>query len=186
LPLTLNEALRDDDIPLRRGSMQIIRRHGRRDLLYFDPSKLDKTQYSRESACRALWYWFHALLEDEEVQKRGVIILNYNANFSNRNRDPPLTKLCFKTLQGTLPVRVSAIHGCHVPIVYSCIISILLVFMGERVRRRILAHNGTVEAVIQTLQNVYDIHADDIPIDMGGNLKLDVCGWLDERKAAGL
>lgn len=186
-PLTLTSALRDDTIPLYLSSMQIIRRQSpSRDILYFDPSKLDKTLYTRDSACRALWYWFHAMLEDEQVQKRGIIILNYNANFSLRNRDPTLTKLCLRTVQGILPIRMSAIHGCHAPLMYSCLISFILVFVGERVRQRILAHNGSQESVLCTLRTTYGIQLEDIPTDMGGNRVLDVAAWLNERKRDGL
>lgn len=185
-PLTLAAALRDDKIPLELGSMQIIRRKTARDILHFDPSKLDKTAYSRESGCRALWYFFHALLEgDEDVQKRGIIILNNNANFSPKNRDPPFTKMCFATIKGALPIRLSAIHGCHVPLIYNCVAAIVMLFMGDRLRKRILTHNGSNEHVVDILQNKYGIDAEHIPQDMGGELQLDVRVWLEERAAAG-
>jgi CRAL/TRIO domain len=166
--------------------MQIIRRNKCRDILYFDPSKLDKTKYTRESGLRAFWYFFHALLEDEEVQKRGIIILNFNRHYSNSNRDPQFTKLCFNAIKGVLPIRLSVVHGCHVPFGYSCVIALVLFFLGDRLRKRILVHNGTEEHVLMVLQNQYRIAAEHIPFDMGGTLQLNVHAWLEERRSRGL
>jgi hypothetical protein len=185
-PLTLKGPLKDDMIPLELGAMQIIRRSNDRDILYFDPSKLDKTKYTRESARRAFWYFFHALLEDVNVQKRGLIVLNYNANFGMSNRDPPFTKMFFNTIKGALPIRISAIHGCHVPYIYGCVIALLMIFIGERLRKRIVVHNGTNEEVNAVLVKQYGIAMEYIPQDMGGLLKLDVRSWLQERRNAGL
>jgi CRAL/TRIO domain len=184
-PLTLDGPLKDDTATLDIGVLAIIRRKNARNILYFDPSKSDKTKYTRESALRAVWYGLHALLEDTEVQKRGVIALNYNANFRLSNRDPPLTKKCFSTLKGALPLRISAIHGTHVPYVYGCVIALVMVFLGERLRKRIIVHNGTNEEVIAALE-LYGISIEDIPIDMGGLLKLDISTWLENRRAVGL
>jgi CRAL/TRIO domain len=185
-PLTLNGALRDDTIPLEIGAIQIIRRRNDRDILYFDPSKLDKTKYTRESARRAFWYLFHALLEDVNVQKRGLIVINYNANFSLSNRDPPFTKMFFNTIKGALPIRISAIHGCHVPYIYGCVIALLMIFLGERLRKRIVVHNGTNDEVNAALVKKFGIAMEYIPSDMGGLLKLDIYNWLQERRNAGL
>jgi CRAL/TRIO domain len=185
-PLTLTGALRDDTVPLELGAMHVIRRNKARDILYFDPSKLDKTKYSRESARRAFWYFCHALLEDADVQKRGMIILNFNRHFSNSNRDPQFTKMCVSTIKGALPIRMSAIHGCHVPYMYSCAIALVMLFLGERLRKRILLHNGTNEHVLTVLEDEYRIAAQHIPTDMGGLLQLNVLAWLEERRADGL
>lgn len=184
-PLTLNGPLHDATVPLEIGAMQIIQRNDARNILYFDPSKLDKTKYSRESAQRAFWYIFHVLLEDIDVQKRGVIVLNYNEHFRNSNRDPPLTKMFFNTMKGALPIRISVIHGCHVPYFYSCVIAIMMIFLGDRLRKRVIVHDGTHEQVIKSLEK-YGISISDVPTDMGGLYELDTIAWLNERRNNGL
>lgn len=184
-PLTLNGPLKDDMIPLGIGATMIIQRKNDRNILYLDPSKMDKTKYKRESALRSFWYFFHAILEDEEVQKRGIILLNYNANFSFKNRDPPFTSMCCDMMKGTLPIRMSAIHGTHVPFLYKCILALVMIFLGERLRKRIILHNGTKDEVIAALAS-YGIHEKDIPTDMGGLFELNVRQWLLERRNAGL
>ena len=184
-PLSLNGPLKEDIVPLELGALVIIRRKNDRDILYFDPSKLDKTKSTRESALRAFWYIFHALLEDVEVQKRGVIILNYTANFKNSNRDPPFPKMCLNSIRGALPLRLSAIHGTHLPFFYGCVISLFMILLGERLRKRIIVHNGTKDEVNAALES-YGIHIQDIPTDMGGLLKLDVRSWLLERRNVGV
>jgi hypothetical protein len=85
-----------------------------------------------------------------------------------------------------LPIRMSAIHGCHVPYMYSCAIALVMLFLGERLRKRILVHNGTDEYVLTVLEDEYRIAAEHIPTDMGGLLQLNVLAWLEERRAAGL
>jgi hypothetical protein len=189
--LTLNDARKEDTAPLEAGAMHVIRRNGHgnpgvRDILYVDTSKLDKTKYSRESGCRAFWYFFHCLLEDEQVQKRGLVCLTYNANFSNKNRDPTFTKMCLNTIKGALPIRMSAFHGCHPPLLYGIVSSVVMLFLGERLRKRVLAHSGSTEHVLNVLERKYSLTRDIVPTDMGGNLKLDIKRWLEERRASGL
>lgn len=165
--------------------MHIIRRNNGRDILFFDTSKLDKTKYTRESGLRALWYFLHALLEDEDVQKRGMIVISFNRRFSSSNRDPQFTKLCASVGKGAIPIRLSAVHGCHIPLCYSFLMAFLLLFVDTRVRKRIFVHNGTDEQVLKLLENQYQISAEHVPTIMGGKLHLDIHAWLASRRASG-
>jgi len=79
--LTLANVYDEDEseVALRRGFYSIIpvRHSSGRFIIYADPGKLDRTLYTPEMLVRAVWYITHAVLEDEEVQKKGVIaILN--------------------------------------------------------------------------------------------------------------
>jgi hypothetical protein len=207
-PITVESLyLHNDHRPLECGSMQIIQRAksydtsqstssihhiidtnapDERNILWFDPSKLEPTQYSRESGCRALWYVFHAYLEDVQVQQRGLICINYSANFSLKNRDPPFTRMCLSSLQGCLPIRISVFHGCHPPPLFRFVARILLFVLGERLRKRVIPHSGTNEYVNSILQNKFNISQQYIPTEMYGHLSLNVMEWLRQRRAAGL
>jgi CRAL/TRIO domain len=189
------ESMLPDSKPMEIGAMQVIRRHktatdddeeDERDMLYVDVSKVEPSLYSRESGCRAFWYFFHSLLEDEQVQKRGLIVINYSEHFGLKNRDPPFVRMCIGSLQGCLPIRLSAFHGCHPPKMFRLVTRIFLAFLGERLRKRVLPHFGSHEAVVNVLVNKYSIPRHCIPTDIGGDRELDVLAWLQERRAAGL
>jgi CRAL/TRIO domain len=210
-PITLDTFVTSDDRkPLEIGALQVIHRPktnttsntdvaapsasassscsdvDERDMLWVDVSKLEPTHYSREAGIRAFWYFFHALLEDEQVQRRGLIVVNYSAHYTSKNRDPTFTRMCVSSLQGCIPIRLSAFHGCHPPTLYRLAASIFLLLIGDRLRKRVLPHAGTNEHVIAILERKYHIPRDLIPVDMGGNLTLDVQGWLAQRQASGL
>lgn len=205
-PITLESIyVHNDHRPLEIGSMQIIQRAksydtsqssihhpidanapDERNILWFDASKLEPTQYTRETGCRALWYIFHAYLEDIQVQQRGLICINYSAHFSMKNRDPQFTRMCISSLQGCLPIRISAFHGCHPPPLYRFAARILLFILGERLRKRVIPHTGTNEHVNCILQNKFNISQNYIPTEMDGNLLLNVTEWLQQRKESGL
>jgi hypothetical protein len=138
------------------------------------------------SGCRAFSYFFHSLLEDEQVQKRGLFSLNYFEYFSNKNRDPTFARMCIGCMQGILPIRVSVIHGCHPPMLYRVAARLVLFFMGERLRKRVQPHSGSHEHVVNLLESKLGIPRNCIPTDMGGDLEMDILGWLAERQAAGL
>jgi hypothetical protein len=157
-----------------------------RNILWFDASKLDPTSYTRDAGCRSFWYIFHAYLEDEQVQQRGMICINYSAHFTLKNRDPAFTRMCIGSLQGCLPIRISAFHGCHPPTLFRFAIRFFLLLIGERIRKRIIPHFGSEENVIQILEQKYDISRQHIPTDMGGNYILNGIEWLQKRRSAGL
>ena len=186
-------SMEEDMKPLQIGALQVIRRRktaidgsDERDILYMDSSKLEPGAYTRESGCRAFWHLFHALLEDEQVQKRGLIVLGYSANFRNRNRDSTFTRMCVASMQGCLPIRLSAFHVCHSPPIFHFFAKMLLCFIGERLRKRVLPHAGKYEKVVELLVSKYAIPLSCIPTDMSGDLVLDQQAWLDQRRAAGL
>lgn len=188
-------SMQEDWLPIQKGALQVIRRpktegaspdSDERDILYMDSSKLEPGAYTRESGCRAFWYLFHCLLEDEQVQKRGLIVLGFSANFQNRNRDSVFTRMCLASMQGCLPIRLSAFHVCHSPIVFHFVAKMLLCFIGERLRKRVLPHAGKYDKVVETLGQKYFLQKNFIPTDMGGDLILNQQAWLDERLASGL
>ena len=205
-PITVESLyVHNDHRALENGAIQIIQRAksydttqssihhpvdtnapDERNILWFDPSKLEPTQYIREAGCRAFWYIFHAYLEDVQVQQRGLVCINYSANFSLKNRDPLFTRMCISSLQGCLPIRISVFHGCHPPPIYRFVARILLFLIGDRLRKRVIPHSGTNEHVISILENKFNISQNYVPTDMDGNYPLNVPEWMQQRKEAGL
>lgn len=58
--------------------------------------------------------------------------------------------------------------------------------MPERMRKRVRVHNqGSDEKVLEALKK-YGLERDVLPSDIGGNVILDMDGWLNESKKKGL
>jgi hypothetical protein len=165
------------------GSIFVLPRDRDRNLLYYDPSNWDPTAFSREVALRAFWYIIHAFLEqDEEVQRRGVICVMNGASVTHRNRDPALTRAIVTSAKGYLPVRITAFHGCHLPVWTRVVARCIKVLLAERLRRRILVWSGSREHVLRSLARL-GVDRTCLPIAMGGDVVLDILQWLEERRS---
>jgi hypothetical protein len=187
MPLTLSKALKDDMVAI---SMQFYSLTGTKDasgrsIVYLQPSKQDKSKYTRESMCRAMWYIVHAALEDEMTQKRGVVNLSFPDNAKLSQLDRSLVKMNLDCIKGCLPVRQSGMHICHPPSFISLVLPLLKLFMGERMRKRIMLHSGSTEKVLKHIAP-FGLPKESIPTNLGGAAVVDFAGWLEQRRAAGL
>ena len=182
-PLTLSGALRDDMAALQLGLMRLT---GTKDpmgrsILFGDPSKLDATKYSRESIVRATWYTFHCALQDEPTQKHGVVMMVYPHHVQLHQLDRKLMKLNTECIKGAIPVRLAAFHVCHPPTFFAIVWQLLKVILGK-LRKRVKIHSGERDHVLEAL-SAFGLTKDVVPTDIGGDVLLDVDGWLDHRRA---
>jgi CRAL/TRIO domain len=189
-PLTLKDALCDDDVALALGFIQLVPdRHDAmgRALLFVDLSQQDRSKYTRESMARAIWYFIHASLQlDERVQKHGMIFLAWphHAKFSQFDR--AMAKLVLGSIQGTLPVRLSAFHLCQPPSFFKLIFPIVKLFLTNRTKQRLKVHfASTADEIAATLAS-FGLSRDDLPEQIGGTVNLDVEKWLKQRRSSGL
>ena len=162
---------------------------GNRALIYAEASRLmgayDKSKdEDRMRIARAVWYLFHVALEDEVVQKNGMVfIVNYlGAQVSVV--DPKLMKLVMPSVSGCLPVRVGAIHVCNPPGFFEKVVyPIIKLFMSERMRSRINLHHNTSDPnFLSTLGEKYGLDRGVLPTELGGYIALNGLGWIEERK----
>jgi len=189
LPMTLSGALKGDERSLEIGFLRptFQKDDAGRAILYVEPSRLpmDKN-YDRHSMVRAFWYYNHAALEDEEVQKKGVVIVAYPKEAQKSQFDRKMTKMNMGSIRGCLPMRVAAIHICHPPWFFEIIFAIAKIFLGERLRKRVKVHTGSEEGVIDTLEKKFGIDRVKLPSQMGGGNDLDHMDWLEKRRSSGL
>ena len=166
------------------GFMRVVpaRDPSGRSILHVDPSLQDGSKYERESMCRSLWYMLHAVLEDEETQKKGVIFTVYPHRAKLSQFDRALARMNMESIKGCIPVRMTGIHICHPPSFFQIIFPIFKIFMGERLRKRVRVHGGSESHVLDRLTG-FGLTKDKLPSDLGGKLVLDHEGWLDERKS---
>ena len=187
LPLTLDGALKGDEISLEMAFVQSTEHtdaEGRRIILG-DPSKLDKSKYTRESMVRAFWYTMHAALEDEVTQKRGIILLLFPHHAQYSQFDRKLVATNAESMKGCLPVRVGAFHICQPPTFFTIVFPIIKLLLGKRLRERIKVHTGSEEHVLERLAR-FGIPVESVPSDLGGAVVLNQKAWLEHRRESGL
>jgi len=134
LPLTLEGALRDDEVALERGFSRLV--PGAKDpmgrsIVFLDPSRLDRSKYERNSMVRATWYVLHAALENPDAQKNGVVALGYPKHAHISQLDRGLIKQNGESIRGCIPVRIAAFHICHPPTFFAIVFPIVRLFLGE-------------------------------------------------------
>lgn len=143
-PLTLSHALKDDTSSLHIGFMRntLKKDDAGRAILFVDPSRFPPNQaYDRHSMVRALWYNIHSAIEEDDVQRKGVVIIAHPEHATHSQLDRKLMKLNVASIRGCLPVRIAAFHVCNPPFFFEIVFSIAKVLMGERLRKRVKIHS---------------------------------------------
>jgi len=204
LPLTLSHALKDDTSSLHVGFLRntLQKDDAGRAILFVDPSRFPPDQaYDRYSMVRALWYNIHSAIEEDDVQRKGVVIIAHPEHVARSQIDQKLMKMNVTCIRGCLPVRIAAFHVCNPPFFFELLFPIVKLLMGERLRKRIKIHSdrngkknkstkgeGSVEesTVIRKLVDKYGIDKIKIPTEVGGGNTIDHVQWLEDRKVAGL
>jgi len=186
-PLTLDKALKDDDVALSTGFAQLLPKKDKtgRSMLWIDPACVDPEKYTRESMVRALFYIQSVAIEDESAQQKGVIFICYNGN------NPPfeafdrqlITKWA-DTVRGVMPLRVSALFILHTPFLFTVLANLLMFFLGEKLQKRIRILPNDEKEMLERLADC-GIEEDMLPTDIQGSVKLDHKSWLEERRMAG-
>lgn len=182
LPITQKEALKDDDIAMKLGFIQVMgpKDPTGRGIIFVDTSVLSKTKYTRESMCRVIWYCLHALLEDEETQKKGVVILVSGKGLQYSQLDLDFVKYCCTCIKGCVPMRISGMHLCYPPTFFRLVFPIIKMLLGERLRKRIHIHPGSEEHFQRSLEP-FGLTKEVISSKLGGKIVLDQLVWLQNR-----
>jgi CRAL/TRIO domain len=183
-PFTLDSFNADVITALEAGVIHIIERKGtgQRNLIYVDYSNFH-AGVDRKAFVVALWYLLHVIaLEDDDCPRRGAIILADAARFRFSQCDKALIELIIKSIKECLPVRLSAYHLCHPPTFVKFFIPIVFMFLAKRMRKRLLVHSGSVAHVLAELDSIYGFGAEHLPIELGGQYKLDIHEWIENRR----
>ena len=163
---------------------------GGRAIIFIDPSALKDYDHStdeRNGIVRSLWYILHALLEQNDtVQKLGAVVIGYPHHAKLSYVDRKLMKMNGESITGCIPVRMGALHVCHPPWFFSNVVfPIMKLVLPERMRKRIRVHSGSREKVLERLGKL-GLGREVLPSDIGGDVVLDMDGWLDECQKKGM
>eukprot|EP00538_Stauroneis_constricta_P007252 CAMPEP_0119564372 /NCGR_PEP_ID=MMETSP1352-20130426/26767_1 /TAXON_ID=265584 /ORGANISM="Stauroneis constricta, Strain CCMP1120" /LENGTH=207 /DNA_ID=CAMNT_0007613125 /DNA_START=99 /DNA_END=722 /DNA_ORIENTATION=- len=188
LPLTLDKALRDDTAALENGTVGIFPYKmddlGRQAVVY-DPSKLDSTAHTRESCIRALWYFIHAALEDEDTQRHGALILATPKDVTFSQFDAKQESMIIRTLRGCVPLRVPAVHIIRPASFFFFIWPFIKVVFGKKLKNRVFMHFGSNAVLMKNLKDGFGMHRSLLPCEIGGFILYDQVGWLRKRREQG-
>mmetsp|Transcript_13466 Transcript_13466/g.22929 ORF Transcript_13466/g.22929 Transcript_13466/m.22929 type:complete len:286 (-) Transcript_13466:161-1018(-) len=186
LPFTLNGALKDDEMALSLGFAIVLDKKTSfgRKIVLLDPSKEDRTKYTRNGYLRSLWYTIHVALEDEETQRKGAVFLVSPRGGNPKDFDLGASRQVLRSVQGCLPVRVSAVHVFDPGASFVFIFSLVKYFIGPRMRKRFNVHSGSTSKVLNEVDR-FGLAKDNLPRKLGGYADVDPKRFLQCRKASG-
>jgi len=159
-----------------------------RPIIFGDPSRMpiDHSSYDVKSMVRTLWYTLHYVLRnDETAQRKGVVIIMFPKHIKFAQFNRKLAKMNAESIKGCIPIRLSAIHICHPPVVFDLIFPVVKVLMGSKLRKKIQLNSGSEEKVLEKFEQKFGMKRNDLPTELGGSLVLDQDQWLDERRRNG-
>ena len=155
-----------------------------RAIIFSDPSKQDKSVCDREMMVRAIWYIFHAALEETSVQQKGVVIILYYKKLKYKDTDRIQLKMILDSLGGCLPVRISAFHVIYPPNFVKIVFPFVKLRLAPKIRKRIIFHTGPCEKILKRLKQFHLVPAY-FPVDIGGKVIIDQNEWIEKRLAVG-
>ena len=126
-PITQSEACSDDKVAFDHGIARLMvkRDNGKfvlvkdpsgRGIAFGDPSRQDFSKYSTLSMARTVWYMLHAVMEDEETQKKGFIMIMYPHNAKMKQFNRELAKHITSSIKGCLPRAYEDRASCVNPV----------------------------------------------------------------------
>lgn len=171
---------------MKIGSFQLLPsrdRSGRRIAVRIGPLGLDFVQHER-SMMQMLLYIFHCLSEDEESQKRGIIMISFpTVNFDPSTISDPKAKRLIGAVLSAIGIRISANHLCFPEKPwFRALGALYLIASTSSVRVRSRLHYGSITEC-QYKMMPYGIPSDQLPIKNSGTIKLqNVKKWIAFRE----
>lgn len=130
---------------------------------------------------RVAFYMAHALLEDETIQQRGVVlVLSFTSALSIQNFKRKVHNRVINTFRKVLPIRIVGVHLIDNTAVFSLIRPQILHSLGPELRRRLRIHQGSEIQVLSSLRE-YGITATNFPHVAGGSLDVNISAWIEQR-----
>ena len=181
-PLTTGDLEVNDMQVLREGGLIALpeRDAKGRGLIFTDISKWHNERYVMD---RVAFYIAHTMLEDVEIQRRGIVILHaYTPSFSIEHFNRKVHNGMTHAIRKALPIRPVGTHFIGNSMVAQLVVPFVLHTMGRDHRCRTRIHFGSNENAMSDLRN-YGITPQMIPTRSGGSLDMNTAEWLEGRIA---
>ncbi|XP_045181950.2 alpha-tocopherol transfer protein-like isoform X2 [Mercenaria mercenaria] len=139
-------------------------RQGRR-VMIFRPGKWDPTKYAIDDIFRANFISLTKLVEDDETQITGIIMIadldGLSLNHA-KNISPFYAKKISGLLQDSFPMRFKGIHYVNEPVVFDMVFAVIRPFMKQKILDRIHFHGSKYEELSEFIDTQY------LPSEYGG------------------
>lgn len=140
--------------------------HYGRHILVIFTANWDHWRYALVSIYRAILLSLERLLEDEDTQVNGFVIIVDWTEFSFKQSsqlNPKLLKLIIEGLQDCFPARFSGIHFINQPWYVEAALTVMKPFLKDKTKEKIFMHGNN----LTTLHA--HIHREVLPAELGGS-----------------
>ncbi|CAB1349758.1 unnamed protein product [Coregonus sp. 'balchen'] len=171
--LDMFQSFKVDDPGIKRalmdgfpGVLETPDQHGRKILILF-ASNWDQGRNSFTDILRAILLSLEVLIENQELQINGFILIMDWSNFSFKQASkltPNILKLAIEGLQDSFPARFGGIHFVNQPWYIHAMYTIIKAFLKDKTRKRIFLHGNNLNSLHQL------ILPDCLPSEFGGTL----------------
>jgi len=145
--------------------------------------KWDNRHSHRKSMLRVVWYIIHCALEEESVQKRGLIIFSTAQGSSISNFDLKLDRVYVRHLQQVLPIKWKALHQfTKKNSMVEFFLPHFLYLLGPYMRCRYRLHYIAEDKEHLPELARYGMPREILPTEVSGDLDFDYRVWLTGRK----
>nr|XP_033770408.1 alpha-tocopherol transfer protein-like isoform X1 [Geotrypetes seraphini]XP_033770409.1 alpha-tocopherol transfer protein-like isoform X1 [Geotrypetes seraphini] len=139
------------------------------------PGRWAPSNYPITENIRAIYLTLEKLIQSEETQVNGIIILaDYNGvGLSQASHFGPfMAKKVIGILQDGFPIRIKAVHVINEPRIFKGIFAILKPFLKEKIVNRFFLHGSDLSSLHQNIpQNI-------LPVEYGGSAgNMDISAW---------
>ena len=179
--LTVNDLEEEDVEVIRAGGFFPLPEKDEkgRGIIFSDRTKWNNCKYVMN---RVAFYAVHCLLEDIEIQRRGIVMLTaFPSFFAFENYDRKVSNRMTWALRQVLPVHIVGVHLVGSSSVLSLIMPYALYAMGPMMRTKLRVHSGSGKEVVSSLHE-YGIHSSAIPRALGGSLQVEMSEWIELRR----
>mmetsp|Transcript_18583 Transcript_18583/g.28697 ORF Transcript_18583/g.28697 Transcript_18583/m.28697 type:complete len:326 (+) Transcript_18583:85-1062(+) len=183
LPMTLQDALRDDREVLEKGWVQVLDDDDHdRAVIYFEKGRINPMVSSRNSLLRVVWYVHHIVLQKEAAQRNGIVHVLNMKGYTLKHFDRIGEKYTRVSVLDCLPIRWCALHFPSPSVekdtvVYELLVPVWKHIVGKQMRTRIALYDEASDL------ERFGINPESLPESMGGQRSHQEYGtWLEERR----
>ena len=144
-----------DDVQacVKAGHMQVLpsRDQSDRPIFTYLNSCQDQSYKTPCNRLKASVYFWLSLAEDEENQKRGLVVVAMHMGFIDLRHAKPMLAREHPRMMSWLPIRVCALHCCSDNSLAACFFRVALVGAPANIRARHRFHQGTHTELMYSL-----------------------------------
>ncbi|XP_030067816.1 alpha-tocopherol transfer protein-like [Microcaecilia unicolor] len=139
------------------------------------PGRWSPSNYPITENIRAIYLTLEKLIQSEETQVNGIIILaDYNGvGLSQASHFGPfMAKKVIGILQDGFPIRIKAVHVINEPRIFKGIFAILKPFLKEKIVNRFFLHGSDLSSLHRNIPRTI------LPVEYGGTAgNMDISAW---------